>query len=835
MYDYVWIQCKSYMPYMPSLQNIIKSDQAVQFNKWICTWLLWKSMMISSDQATSHNSAPYGKFMVRSFGSKGKAVELNKTWQNTMGEQLKTTVDGSEIRRLPVDMVQKYPVSIGFHTSQVVQDFFHQQYVASIGTFSRCDAWRWKMFFWMMDVERVLMNHEFPELFFLPQRLWDAVSQLNSFTKKSCENKSSCSATLLVQGAIDETCRLRRASLGKNLECLLSHEVAHLLGLCLVFLGDVVPAGIGGVVLAVGGQATWDAHAGAIELPHNPLLLLSWGSYWRGKDEVSSPPKWNWLRCQVQGRHHMGQVCLQEVFRQTLEEWFLWSVEGVDGTGSANCRDSSLLRFLVNDPDQGVADQIVAQLALHNTWTKTLVHKLATCFFATFQVLSDTFWGPFTGLVCSATHAELDEFSHSVFLLIIVVGLHEHQLLIILARPVTIVSAIVLSFQLDDPNALTWWATILLDDAWLECHGLLEANGELFRSVVRQSVFQANVHGCHFAQSILGTHLFHHVWWWPNLLSHFPQATHAIIKLLLVSSICLDLARVASNDDKVEALAKLEKLVMLLMCVVDQLAAHSRVDHAIPSWWFQPSWKIFSQNGNLPQIGVKIKNIWNHHPDSRCTWNRSDGHCCSCQSLHRADCARRFGPKHPWTLVHLVVPTCPCNPLQPRWCCYNPQDQGMILSCRPGFLQADLAATPSELPQFPLRGFGGEQKFRNQSFKRLFQKQKKHRKQTNGYKRHGGLCFPPPPEKQTNSRKATGLPSAREKGLFWSTNKTISWGAKRSFRPPKHAFLFVKGLFSPKLTNLCLHPSGLRGLALNQALVFGRCTTAHDCRRQLRA
>ena len=25
-------------------------------------------------------------------------------------------------------------------------------------------------------------------------------------------------------------------------------------------------------------------------------------------------------------------------------------------------------------------------------------------------------------------------------------------------------------------------------------------------------------------------------------------------------------------------------------------------------WWFQPIWKIlYSQNGNLPQIGVKIK------------------------------------------------------------------------------------------------------------------------------------------------------------------------------------------------------------------------------------
>ena len=31
-------------------------------------------------------------------------------------------------------------------------------------------------------------------------------------------------------------------------------------------------------------------------------------------------------------------------------------------------------------------------------------------------------------------------------------------------------------------------------------------------------------------------------------------------------------------------------------------------------WWFQPIWKIlYSQNGNLPQVGVKIKKNWNHH------------------------------------------------------------------------------------------------------------------------------------------------------------------------------------------------------------------------------
>ena len=34
------------------------------------------------------------------------------------------------------------------------------------------------------------------------------------------------------------------------------------------------------------------------------------------------------------------------------------------------------------------------------------------------------------------------------------------------------------------------------------------------------------------------------------------------------------------------------------------------------SWWFQPNWKILvkSQNGNLPQVGAKLKHIWNQHP-----------------------------------------------------------------------------------------------------------------------------------------------------------------------------------------------------------------------------
>ena len=205
-------------------------------------------------------------------------------------------------------------------------------------------------------------------------------------------------------------------SLGKDCECLLSHQVAHLLGLGLVLLWDVIKGGIGCVILAVSGQATRDAHAGAIELPHNPLLLLSWGSYWRGKDEVSSPPKWNWLLCQIQGRHHMGQVCLQEVFGQILEEWLLWSIEGVDGASSANCRNATLFWFLVNDTNQRISNEIVAELTFHNTWAEALVHQLATCLFSTFQILSDALGGPFTWLVVATVHAELNELCNSVLL-----------------------------------------------------------------------------------------------------------------------------------------------------------------------------------------------------------------------------------------------------------------------------------------------------------------------------------------------------------------------------------------------------------------------------------
>eukprot|EP00438_Fugacium_kawagutii_P036696 Skav200928 [mRNA] locus=scaffold2433:215369:215632:- [translate_table: standard] len=87
----------------------------------------------------------------------------------------------------------------------------------------------------------------------------------------------------------------------------------------------------------------------------------------------------------------MRQVLLQEVLGQTREERLIWPIESVDRTGSANCGDSSLLGLLVDDSNQRITDEIVAQLAFHNTWTKALIHELAPCILATLQVFANTF------------------------------------------------------------------------------------------------------------------------------------------------------------------------------------------------------------------------------------------------------------------------------------------------------------------------------------------------------------------------------------------------------------------------------------------------------------
>ena len=44
------------------------------------------------------------------------------------------------------------------------------------------------------------------------------------------------------------------------------------------------------------------------------------------------------------------------------------------------------------------------------------------------------------------------------------------------------------------------------------------------------------------------------------------------------------------------------------------IAAGVNISRVSTRWWFQPIWKNISQIGSFPQVGVKIRTIWNHHP-----------------------------------------------------------------------------------------------------------------------------------------------------------------------------------------------------------------------------
>mmetsp|Transcript_144936 Transcript_144936/g.464490 ORF Transcript_144936/g.464490 Transcript_144936/m.464490 type:complete len:285 (+) Transcript_144936:905-1759(+) len=164
---------------------------------------------------------------------------------------------------------------------------------------------------------------------------------------------------------------------------------------------------------------------------------------------------------------------------------------------------------------------------------------------------------------------------------VVVASLHELENLVVGTAAVAEIIAVVAGLQLDDPDALAGGAAVLLDDARLERHGLLEALVERLLGVVRQCVGQADFQVRDLAQGILRAHVHHDVRRRPDLKALLLQSPHAVVELHLVAAAGVDLARVATHDDGVEALEHLEEGVVLRGHVVQQLAAHARRDHAV--------------------------------------------------------------------------------------------------------------------------------------------------------------------------------------------------------------------------------------------------------------
>mmetsp|Transcript_59265 Transcript_59265/g.183716 ORF Transcript_59265/g.183716 Transcript_59265/m.183716 type:complete len:558 (-) Transcript_59265:419-2092(-) len=365
---------------------------------------------------------------------------------------------------------------------------------------------------------------------------------------------------------------------------LLTHDRAVFHSFREVLRGNVSVTGVGGVVLAVGGEALGDAHAGAVELAHDPLLLLCGRAYGRCEDEVRGPPERDGFAGKAERRHDLGEVPGEEVVREVLELGLLRRVEGVHGASPANGRDAALLGLLVDDAHEGVADHVVAQLAFHDARAEALVDELAAGCLAALEVPASPFGGPIPRLAGATADAELDELAHGVFLGVVVVGLHHVELVIVRTALFAERLAILARLQLDDPDALPGGSAVLFDHAWLESHCLLETRGELLGSVVCQCVLQSDLELCNLAERILGAHKFHDIRARPHLLAQLAHLSHGIVELALVAAIGLDLAGVATHDECIELLSHLEELVVLVVHVMNQLAAHAGADHPVGNW-----------------------------------------------------------------------------------------------------------------------------------------------------------------------------------------------------------------------------------------------------------
>merc|ERR1719197_1635670 len=355
-----------------------------------------------------------------------------------------------------------------------------------------------------------------------------------------------------------------------GLECLKSdvaHHLADFNRLRLVLRRDVGPAGGRLVGRDAPSEALGDADARAVELADDPLLLLGWRANGRREDEVGGPPEGDRL-VEPERRHHQVDVLDEEVGGQVLELGLVRPVEGVHRARAADSRNAALLRLLVDDADQLLADAVVAELALDDARAEALVDEHATRLLAALEVLADALGRPLARLVGAALGAELDELGDGVLLGMVVVRLHQLEHLAVLARALAVGGAVVAGLELDDPDALARRAAILLNHTRLEGHRLLEARDEGLLLVVRERVLEANVKSGDLGERVLGAHELHHVGRRPNLFPRLLKRAHAVVELLLAAAVGIDLAGVAAHDDRVELRHEFEEFVVLLVQIV---------------------------------------------------------------------------------------------------------------------------------------------------------------------------------------------------------------------------------------------------------------------------
>mmetsp|Transcript_11678 Transcript_11678/g.18792 ORF Transcript_11678/g.18792 Transcript_11678/m.18792 type:complete len:315 (+) Transcript_11678:54-998(+) len=172
-----------------------------------------------------------------------------------------------------------------------------------------------------------------------------------------------------------------------------------------------------------------------------------------GGDEVASPDEGQGLVTQLERIHEEGDVVVDELGLQVRVLRGVRLEESGD-VDSAHGREATLHGLLVNDLEQSVLHHEHAHLALRDAGEEALVHKLASSFLSTLEILPREDGLPLAGGAAGAVDAKLDELAHGVVLGVVVVHLHQLDLVAVLKNNVSKVGAVVLAIQPAQPDAL---------------------------------------------------------------------------------------------------------------------------------------------------------------------------------------------------------------------------------------------------------------------------------------------------------------------------------------------------------------------------------------------
>mmetsp|Transcript_25071 Transcript_25071/g.81051 ORF Transcript_25071/g.81051 Transcript_25071/m.81051 type:complete len:489 (-) Transcript_25071:17-1483(-) len=389
----------------------------------------------------------------------------------------------------------------------------------------------------------------------------------------------TCGGRTKGEGGVSVTEKALLFALGclDHLDGLDAHEVGELAGVVVVLVGDVGE----GLLAAADGLELGDADAGAVELADDVLGDARGAVLGILGDEVGGPEEGEWFAGEVHRVEELGDVGLEGLLEEFvfLAAWFEVGVGGVAADGG-----EAALGFFVDDHLDDVAGHEDADLALGDAGEEALVDELAPGFLAALEVLAGEGRLPLAGpRGVGAVVAEGEEFLDGVVLDVVVVHLHELELVGVVEGCLAEGLAVVLALEPAEPDALAGGAAVLLDHPRLEGHGLLEHRPEGLGVVVGKGVDEAALHVRDLHEGVLGAHLRLDPRARPHGLALGDEGVHQVVEALLraLRRPLAQLPRVDAHDEGVVLLHRLGELVVLVVVVLDDLAGAPGLDDAV--------------------------------------------------------------------------------------------------------------------------------------------------------------------------------------------------------------------------------------------------------------